>query len=49
MSDEVELLPRDFAHLPCGGLCVGDCPGCCACGTKGCSGCELRREMEELG
>ena len=43
-----EPLPRDFARLPCDGWCVGDCPGCCACGTKRCSGCALGREMEEL-
>lgn len=39
MSDEP--LPSDFAHMPCGGWCVGECPGCCACGNTGCSGCEL--------
>lgn len=34
-----EPLPRDFAHMPCGGWCLGECPGCCACGKRGCSGC----------
>lgn len=38
MSDEP--LPSDFAHMPCGGWCVGECPGCCECGNTGCSGCQ---------
>lgn len=31
--------PDPFADDPCGGWCLGDCPGCCACGRRGCSGC----------
>lgn len=40
MSTHDDLLPADFAHTPCGGWCLGECTGCCACGTAGCSGCQ---------
>lgn len=27
-ADDPEPLPADFADTPCGGWCLGDCPGC---------------------
>jgi hypothetical protein len=44
MSDEP--VPADFAHTPCCGWCLGECPGCCACGTRGCSGCQRGDEVD---
>lgn len=28
MPEDGEVLPSNFAQLPCGGWCLGDCPGC---------------------